>query len=60
MAPPMPCAARAMISHVEEVAKPPASEPAVNTTAPILNMRRGPNKSPVRPPKRSKPPNVIV
>ena len=58
IAAPIPCAARAMISHAELTARPPAREPSVNTTIPMKNMRRRPKRSPVRPPRSSKPPNV--
>src|SRR6202043_2434579 len=58
IAAPMPCAARAMISQVSLVAKPPASEPSVNTTMPGTNIRRRPNRSPARPPRNSNPPKV--
>src|SRR5438445_12479955 len=58
MAAPAPCTTRAMISHVELVASPPAKEPAANNRTPPTNIRRRPNRSPARPPSRSSPPNA--
>src|SRR6266446_4242439 len=55
---PAPCTTRAMISHVELVASPPAKEPAANSRMPPTNIRRRPNRSPARPPSSSRPPNA--
>src|SRR5260370_28661654 len=55
---PAPCTTRAMISHVELVASPPAKEPAANSRTPPTNIRRRPNRSPARPPSSSRPPNA--
>src|ERR1019366_1730556 len=60
IAPPAPCTARAASSHAAEVARPPASEAAVNSTIPAMKTRRRPRMSPARPPSSSRPPNVSV
>ena len=45
IAPPMPCTARARFSASGLVERPHAAEAAVNTTRPIANTRRRPNRS---------------
>ena len=58
IAPPTPCSARAASSQPGEVANPPASDAAENSSSPAVNIRRRPNRSPARPPSSSRPPNV--
>ncbi len=60
IAPPAPWMARAASSHAAEVARPPASDAAVNSVMPAMNTRRRPRISPARPPSSSRPPNVSV
>ena len=57
-APPMPCTARAVVSHAEFWAKPPARLARVNTANPKRYTRRRPNKSAARPPNNKKPAKV--
>ena len=58
IAPPAPWAARAMISIASLLANPPTSDAAAKIAMPIMNMRRRPKRSPVRPPKSSSPPKA--
>ena len=58
IAPPTPCAARAINRNSCEFATPQASEAAVKSAIPIRNSRRCPKRSPSRPPSSRKPPNV--
>ena len=58
IAAPMPWTARADSSQAWEVAKPPASEAAENSTSPAMNTRRRPSRSPARPPSSSSPPKA--
>ncbi len=60
IAAPVPCTARAAISHGSDWARPPASEASEKTTSPSMNMRRRPIRSASRPPSSRKPPNVSV
>ena len=55
MAPPTPWATRAAISHSWSVANPPSSEAAVKMTTPMVNIRRRPKRSPLRPPEEKQP-----
>ena len=57
-APPMPWMARAASSQAWELAKPPASEAAENSTSPAMNTRRRPRRSPARPPSSISPPKL--
>ncbi len=57
---PRPCTPRAMISHSDVVAKPPASEATENSPRPAMKTRRRPNRSAARPPSSRKPPNASV
>jgi hypothetical protein len=54
---PSPWVPRAMTSHSADCARAPASEAAVNSTSPAMNMRRRPIRSAIRPPSSRKPPN---
>ena len=58
IAPPAPCTARAVSSHACEVANPPTSDAAENSSSPMMNIRRRPSRSPARPPSSSRPPRV--
>ena len=58
MAPPMPWMARAASSSGSAVARPPASDAAVNRATPVRKTRRRPRMSPARPPSSSRPPKV--
>ncbi len=58
IAPPTPCIARVMMSHTSVVAKPPSSDETAKIAMPIMNIRRLPKRSPVRPPNNNSPPNV--
>ena len=60
IAPPTPWTARAVSSQACEVAKPPASEAAENSSSPATNIRRRPSRSPARPPSSSSPPKVTA
>ena len=60
IAAPSPCMTRAAISTPIEPASPQASDAAEKRAIPIMNMRRRPRRSPVRPPSSRKPPNAIV
>ena len=57
-APPTPCTARAAMSRPWEVARPQHSDATVNSVIPARNSRRWPYRSPRRPPRSRKPPNV--
>ncbi len=57
-APPSPCTARAATSMPWLVASPHVIEASVKSVTPPRNMRRCPNRSPSRPPRSRKPPNV--
>ena len=59
-APPMPCTARAVTSMPCEVERPQRSEASVKSPIPNRNRRRWPYRSPSRPPRSSRPPNVSV
>ena len=48
-APPTPCSPRAESSSVPLPDRATRIEAAMNTTAPSMNSRRRPNRSPVRP-----------
>jgi hypothetical protein len=58
IAAPTPCMPRVMMSHTSDCAKPPSSDEMAKTVTPIMNMRRLPYRSPVRPPNNSSPPKV--
>ncbi len=58
IAPAAPWATRAPISIADEVERPARSEVAEKSARPIMNMRRRPRMSPIRPPSSRKPPNV--
>ena len=60
IAAPMPCTARAAISHASDCASPPSSEASENVTSPIMNIRRRPSRSASLPPSSRKPPKVSV
>jgi hypothetical protein len=47
-----------MMSHTSDWAKPPSNDDMAKTDTPIMNMRRLPYRSPVRPPNKSNPPKV--
>ena len=57
-APPTPCTARAATSMPWLVESPQTTEAAVKSAIPARNIRRCPNRSPRRPPRSRKPPNV--
>ena len=57
-APPTPCTARAATSMPWLVDRPQTTEAAVKSAIPARNIRRCPNRSPRRPPRSRKPPNV--
>ena len=57
---PAPCTTRELTSSTGSCARPPASDAAVNTAKPIMNMRRRPNVSAARPPRISSPPKAIA
>ena len=50
VAAPAPWTARAASSHAWEVANPPASDAAENSSSPAMNILRRPSRSPARPP----------
>jgi hypothetical protein len=58
MAAPTPWAPRVRMSHVSLEARPPNSEATAKMAMPAMNIRRLPNRSPVRPPNSSRPPKV--
>jgi hypothetical protein len=58
IAPPKPWIARAPTRNACEVASPHASEASVNSVIPARNSLRCPKRSPSRPPRSRKPPNV--
>ena len=60
IAPPRPWAARAEISIAWFWAKPPRRLARVNTVSPTRKIRRRPNRSARRPPRRRKPAKVKV
>ena len=60
IAPPTPWIARAARSQACEVAKPPASEAAENSSSPAMKILRRPSRSPERPPSSSSPPKVTA
>ena len=57
---PRPCRPRLMISQVEPVATAQSSEAEVNSTRPMRKTFFRPARSPARPPRRRKPPNISV
>src|SRR3989441_5297617 len=58
IAPPMPWTPRAPMSSHCEVARPQASDAAVNSARPAMRTVRRPMRSAARPPRSRKPPNV--
>jgi hypothetical protein len=60
MAAPTPCSARERMSISSVWARPHNAEPTMKTTRPIMNTRRRPNRSAIRPPSSSRPPKVSV
>src|SRR5215471_16499334 len=58
-APPTPCTARAATSMPWEFARPHTADAAVKSATPARNKVRCPRRSPSRPPRSRKPPNVI-
>jgi hypothetical protein len=58
IAPPTPCTARAPTSTPCEAARPHATDANVKSAIPARNIRRCPTRSPSRPPRSRKPPNV--
>jgi hypothetical protein len=58
IAPPRPCSARNAISMPDEVASPHRSENTEKRSRPAMKRRRRPSRSPARPPRSRKPPNV--
>jgi hypothetical protein len=55
---PSPWIPRITMRKMSEVARPPASEAAVNTARPAMSTRRRPSKSAARPPRSRKPAKV--
>jgi hypothetical protein len=58
IAAPRPSTVRAAISIPVDLAKPQASDAAVNTPAPVIRIRRRPSRSADRPPSSRNPPNA--
>jgi hypothetical protein len=58
IAPASPCSARKAINMPEEVARPHASEKSAKAPRPTMKSQRLPRRSPTRPPRSRKPPNV--
>ena len=57
---PSPCRPRARIRNVELVASAHRNDAAVNRTRPARKTFLRPIRSPARPPRRRKPPNISV
>jgi hypothetical protein len=58
-APPVPWRKRAATSVPCDCATPQSSDAKVNSAMPIRKIRRRPTRSPTRPARSSRPPNVI-
>jgi hypothetical protein len=56
----IPCTTRAPIRTSGESDSPPTSEAMTNEAVPRRNTRLRPNVSPIRPPRRMRPPNAIA
>ena len=55
---PSPCAPRATISQVSPFANPQSNDATVKSTRPARKTRLRPIRSPARPPRSRKPPNM--
>jgi hypothetical protein len=58
IAPPKPWTSLAAISTPDDVARPLASEAAMNSSTPVMKTWRRPSRSAARPPSSRKPANV--
>ncbi len=60
IAPPAPWTKRAATSVAGVAARPQATEAAVKTASPAVNIFLRPIRSPIRPARSSRPPNAIM